>query len=80
MTPTTTATPCTTVTSETIADAFVRTAREHAAREALSDGERSLTYEELDARTIDRDSDPEIGELVEVNLPDAGKERFIRVR
>ncbi len=51
MTPTTTATAPTAVTSETIADAFVRTAREHASREALSDGERTLTYEELDART-----------------------------
>ncbi len=50
MTPTTAA-PSKTVTSETIADAFVRTAREHASREALSDGERTLTYEELDART-----------------------------
>ncbi len=34
---------------------------------------------ELKAKTIDRDSDPEIGELVEVNLKDAGKERFLRV-
>ena len=35
---------------------------------------------ELKAKTINRDNDPEIGELVEVNLPDAGRERFIRVR
>ena len=47
----TTAAPSRTVTSETIADAFVRTAREHASREALSDGDRTLTYDELDART-----------------------------
>ena len=33
----------------------------------------------LSARTIDRDIDPQIGELVEVNLPDSGKERFLRV-
>lgn len=35
---------------------------------------------ELDAVTIDCDPDPEIGELVEVSLPDAGRERFLRVR
>ncbi|NSC25608.1 non-ribosomal peptide synthetase [Streptomyces albus subsp. chlorinus] len=35
--------------TETITDAFERTAREHAAREALSDGETTLTYAELDA-------------------------------
>jgi hypothetical protein len=35
---------------------------------------------ELSAKTIDKDGDPEIGELVEVNLPDAGKERFLLVR
>jgi len=34
---------------------------------------------ELRAKTIDKDIDPTIGELVEVNLPDAGKERFLRV-
>jgi 3-hydroxy-4-methylanthranilate adenylyltransferase len=38
-------------TTETIAGAFVRTAREHATREALSDGETTLTYAELDALT-----------------------------
>ncbi|MCE7000427.1 non-ribosomal peptide synthetase [Saccharothrix sp. S26] len=57
----TTATPRTTtpatapvaraVTTETIAEAFTRTAREHAGREALSDGTTTLTYAELDART-----------------------------
>jgi hypothetical protein len=35
----------------------------------------------LNARTIDRDSDPEIGELVEVNLPDLSRPaKFLRVR
>ena len=33
----------------------------------------------LDARIIDQDADPMVGTLVEVNLPDAGKERFLRV-
>jgi hypothetical protein len=35
--------------------------------------------EKLGAKTIEKDADPEIGELVEVSLPDAGKERFLRV-
>ena len=34
----------------------------------------------LDARVIDEDGDPEIGQLVEVSLPDSGPERFLRVR
>jgi hypothetical protein len=34
---------------------------------------------ELDARTVDVDGDPEIGELLEVNLPDSGREKFLRV-
>ncbi len=34
----------------------------------------------LDARVIDEDGDPEIGTLVEVEIPDIGKERFLRVR
>ena len=34
----------------------------------------------LKAKTINADDDPEIGTLVEVDLPDAGKERFLRVR
>ena len=34
---------------------------------------------ELDAKIINEDGDPEIGTLVEVNLPDLGKERFLRV-
>lgn len=35
--------------------------------------------QELNARTIDKDEDPEIGELVEVSIPEAGEERFLRV-
>ena len=35
---------------------------------------------ELKAKTIDKDPEPEIGELVEVTIPDVGKERFLRVR
>ena len=34
---------------------------------------------ELDAKVINEDGDPEIGTLVEVNLPDIGKEKFLRV-
>ena len=34
----------------------------------------------LDARVIDADGDPEIGELVEVTIPEIGRERFLRVR
>lgn len=34
---------------------------------------------ELNAKTIDQDEDPEIGTLLEVDLPDAGRERFLRV-
>ena len=34
---------------------------------------------ELDARTIHKDEDPQIGELVEVNIPDIGNEKFLRV-
>jgi hypothetical protein len=34
---------------------------------------------ELKSKTIDRDEDPMIGELVEVTLPDIGKEKFLRV-
>lgn len=35
--------------------------------------------EELNAKVIDTDGDPEIGQLVEVELPDSGKEKFLRV-
>ncbi|NEA47255.1 amino acid adenylation domain-containing protein [Streptomyces sp. SID10815] len=38
-------------TVETIPQAFTRTARQHAAREALRDGATTLTYAELDAAT-----------------------------
>ena len=34
---------------------------------------------ELKAKMINADSDPQIGELVEVTIPDIGKERFLRV-
>ncbi len=37
------------------------------------------TLDQLKARTIERDEDPTIGELVEVSLPDAGREKFLRV-
>jgi len=33
----------------------------------------------LNATTIDKDADPQIGELVEVDIPDIGRERFLRV-
>ena len=33
---------------------------------------------ELDAKLIDRDEDPMIGELLEVNLPDLGRVKFLR--
>jgi hypothetical protein len=35
--------------------------------------------QELDAKVINEDGDPEIGTLVVVNLPDIGKEKFLRV-
>ena len=35
---------------------------------------------DLQAKTIERDDDPTIGELVEVTIPDVGRERFLRVR
>ena len=34
----------------------------------------------LDARVIDTDEDEEIGQLVEVEIPEIGRERFLRVR
>lgn len=39
----------------------------------------SKILEELNAKVIDTDGDPEIGQLVEVELPDSGKEKFLRV-
>lgn len=35
--------------------------------------------EELDAKVIDADGDPEIGTLLEVELPGSGRERFLKV-
>ena len=35
---------------------------------------------ELNARVIDEDGDPEIGTLLEVELPDVGTEKFLQVR
>jgi hypothetical protein len=35
---------------------------------------------ELNAREINADSDPEIGTLLECDIPDSGKERFLRVK
>jgi hypothetical protein len=35
---------------------------------------------ELGAKTINADADPQIGTLVEVSLPDAGRARFVRVQ
>ncbi len=35
---------------------------------------------ELDAKTVQKDSDPEIGELIEVDIPDIGQEKFLRVQ
>lgn len=34
---------------------------------------------ELDAKIIDQDADPQIGVLLEVNIPDIGKENFLKV-
>lgn len=34
----------------------------------------------LKSKVIDKDDDPEIGTLLEVNLPDVGKERFLQVQ
>lgn len=39
----------------------------------------SKILRELDSKVIDEDGDPEIGTLVEVNLPEIGKEKFLRV-
>lgn len=36
--------------------------------------------EELEPTVIDTDEDPEIGQLLEVVIPDSGRERFLRVR
>jgi hypothetical protein len=34
---------------------------------------------ELNAKTIDKDDDPMVGELVRVDIPDIGEEQFLRV-
>lgn len=36
--------------------------------------------EELNAKVIDTDEDPEVGTLLEADIPDSGKERFLKVR
>ena len=36
--------------------------------------------EKLNAKTIDKDDDPLIGELLEVDIPDVGRERFLKVQ
>ena len=36
--------------------------------------------EELNAETIDKHSNPMVGELVAVDIPDVGRERFLRVK
>jgi hypothetical protein len=35
--------------------------------------------EQFNACSIDRDADPQIGELIEVNIPGVGREKFLRV-
>jgi hypothetical protein len=40
----------------------------------------SNILKQLKAKVIDEDSDAEIGTLLEVNIPDSGKERFLKVR
>jgi len=40
----------------------------------------SNILKQLDAKVIDADPDHEIGTLLEVNLPNSGKERFLKVR
>lgn len=59
-----------------IALTWVNVEQRRAACEILG-WERVLV--ELDAKTIDMDDDPMIGELVEVTLPDIGREKFLRV-
>ena len=38
-----------------------------------------LADKRLNARTVDKDNDPQIGELIEVDIPDIGTERFLKV-
>lgn len=35
--------------------------------------------EQLGGRTIDKDADPQVGELIRVSIPDIGDEQFLRV-
>jgi len=35
---------------------------------------------ELKSKVIDKDDDPEIGTLLECEIPDSGKERFLQVQ
>ena len=39
-----------------------------------------IILKELNARIIDEDPDPEIGTLLEVDLPDSGNDRFVKVK
>ena len=36
--------------------------------------------EQLSCRAVDIDADPEIGALIEADIPDIGRQRFLRVR
>jgi len=36
--------------------------------------------DQLNAKVIDEDGDPEIGVLLEVTIPEIGKERFLKVK
>ena len=38
-----------------------------------------LSDKRLNARTINKDADPQIGELIEVDIPEVGTERFLKV-
>jgi hypothetical protein len=35
--------------------------------------------DKLNAKQIDQDDDPQIGQLLEVDIPDVGRERFLKV-
>ena len=35
---------------------------------------------QLNTKSVEKDNNPEIGELIEVELPDVGREKFLRVR
>ena len=40
----------------------------------------SVIIDQLGGKTVDADPNPEIGALVQVTIPDIGKEQFLRVR